>query len=90
MYIWSNWNCQFQIKAISLELLSIIHETENEDVTGVMQKFVCIYTQHLVPIASEICTQLARTFNSVNILYYENIFLFSYLNNFITCFIIGC
>ncbi|XP_045465095.1 importin-7 [Harmonia axyridis] len=54
-----------RIKEISLELLSIIHETENEDVTGVMQKMVCIYTQHLIPIASEICSQLARTFTQV-------------------------
>ncbi|KAK9876762.1 hypothetical protein WA026_015003 [Henosepilachna vigintioctopunctata] len=54
-----------QVKEIALELLSIIRETENEDATGVMQKLVCVFTQHLVPIAVEICQHLATTFNQV-------------------------
>lgn len=54
-----------QVKQIALELLTIIRETENEDVTGVMQKLVCVYTQQLVPIAVEICQHLATTFNQV-------------------------
>uniref|UniRef100_A0A6P7GK40 Serine/threonine-protein phosphatase 2A activator n=1 Tax=Diabrotica virgifera virgifera TaxID=50390 RepID=A0A6P7GK40_DIAVI len=54
-----------QVKQLALELLSIIRETENEDVTGVMQKLVCVYTQQLIPIAVEICQHLATTFNQV-------------------------
>lgn len=54
-----------QVKQIALELLTIIRETENEDVTGVMQKLVCVFTQQLVPIAVEICQHLASTFNQV-------------------------
>lgn len=54
-----------QVKQIALELLTIIRETENEDVTGVMQKLVCVYTQQLAPIAVEICQHLATTFNQV-------------------------
>ncbi|KAJ8967073.1 hypothetical protein NQ317_018654 [Molorchus minor] len=54
-----------QVKQIALELLTIYRETENEDVTGVMQKMVCIYTQQLTPIAVEICQHLATTFNQV-------------------------
>nr|CAI5832904.1 unnamed protein product [Callosobruchus analis] len=54
-----------QVKEIALELLTIIRETENEDVTGVMQKLVCVYTQQLAPIAVEICQHLAATFSQV-------------------------
>lgn len=54
-----------QVKQIALELLTIIRETENEDVTGVMQKLVCVYTQELAPIAVEICQHLTSTFNHV-------------------------
>lgn len=55
----------FQVKQIALELLTIIRETENEDVTGVMQKLVCVFTQQLTSIAVEICQHLASTFNQV-------------------------
>ncbi|CAG9857750.1 unnamed protein product [Phyllotreta striolata] len=54
-----------QVTRIALELLNVIRETENEDVTGVMQKLVCVYVQELTPIAVEICQQLATTFNQV-------------------------
>lgn len=56
---------QPHVKQIALELLTIIRETENEDVTGVMQKLVCVFTEHLVPIAVEICQHLAATFSQV-------------------------
>lgn len=54
-----------QVKQVALELLSLIRETENEDVTGVMQKLVCVFTQQLTSIAVEICQHLALTFNQV-------------------------
>ncbi|KAL1517411.1 hypothetical protein ABEB36_001178 [Hypothenemus hampei] len=54
-----------EVKQIALELLNIIRETENEDVTGVMQKLVCVFTQQLIPIAVEICRHLATTFIQV-------------------------
>ncbi|CAG9771004.1 unnamed protein product [Ceutorhynchus assimilis] len=54
-----------QVKQIALELLTIIRETENEDVTGVMQKLVCVFTQQLIPIAVEICQHLTSTFVQV-------------------------
>lgn len=54
-----------QVKQIALELLTIIRETENEDVTGVMQKLVCVFTAELAPIAVEICQHLAATFSQV-------------------------
>ncbi|XP_034942293.1 importin-7 [Chelonus insularis] len=53
------------IKQITLELLNIIRETENDDLTLVMQKIVCTYTKQLMPIAVEICQHLAATFSQV-------------------------
>jgi len=54
-----------QIKQITLELLTIIRQTENDDLTSVMQKIVCTYTEQLMPIAVEICQHLAATFSQV-------------------------
>ncbi|KXJ70625.1 importin-7 [Aedes albopictus] len=54
-----------QIKEITMELLKIIRETENEDLTNVMQKIVCIYSDQLLPIAVDICQHLATTFSQV-------------------------
>ena len=34
---------------ITLDLLEIIRETETDDLTTVMQKIVCTYTEQLVP-----------------------------------------
>ncbi|XP_033221606.1 importin-7 [Belonocnema kinseyi] len=53
------------IKQITLELLNIIRETENDDLTTVMQKLVCTYPEQLMPIAVEICQHLATTFSQV-------------------------
>jgi hypothetical protein len=54
-----------QIKEITLELLKIIRETENDDLTSVMQKIVCTYTEQLVPVAVDICQHLVGTFAQV-------------------------
>jgi hypothetical protein len=54
-----------QIKEITKELLTIIRETENEDLTNVMQKIVCTFTEQLLPVATEICQHLATTFSQV-------------------------
>lgn len=54
-----------QVKQVALELLTIIRETENEDVTCVMQKLVYVFTPQLTSIAIEICQHLAETFRQV-------------------------
>lgn len=46
------------IKPITLELLNIIRETENDDITTVIQKIVCTYSEQLMPIAVEMCQHL--------------------------------
>ena len=40
------------------ELLAVIRETENDDLTNVMQKLVCTYAEDIIPLAVEITTQL--------------------------------
>ncbi|KAI9588673.1 importin-7 [Glossina fuscipes] len=54
-----------QIKEITKELLTIIRETENEDLTNVLQKIVCTFSEQLLPVAMEICQHLATTFSQV-------------------------
>uniref|UniRef100_A0A1A9X0H0 Importin N-terminal domain-containing protein n=1 Tax=Glossina brevipalpis TaxID=37001 RepID=A0A1A9X0H0_9MUSC len=54
-----------QIKEITKELLTIIRETENEDLTNVLQKIVCSFSEQLLPVAMEICQHLATTFSQV-------------------------
>ena len=54
-----------QIKPITMELLTIIRETENDDLTSVMQKLVLTFTEQLTPIAVDICQHLATTFSQV-------------------------
>ena len=53
------------IRPITLELLNIIRETENDELTTVMQKIVSTYTEQLMPVAVEICQHLVTTFSQV-------------------------
>ena len=53
------------IRQIVLDLLNIIRETENEDLTSVLQKFVCTYVAEITPLAVEITSHLADTFSKV-------------------------
>jgi len=41
-----------------LELLNILKETENDDITNVVQKVIAIYYDKLAPIMYEICQNL--------------------------------
>ena len=56
---------QPRIKEITMELLKIIRETENDDLTTVMQKIVCSYTEQLIPVAEQMCLNLVKTFGQV-------------------------
>ena len=53
------------IALVALEILRVIRETENEDLANVMQKLICLYTDHLVPIAVEMTQHLAQTFEQL-------------------------
>uniref|UniRef100_A0A0A9YIV7 Importin-7 n=2 Tax=Lygus hesperus TaxID=30085 RepID=A0A0A9YIV7_LYGHE len=54
-----------QVKPITLELLQIIRQTENDELANVMQKIVFTYSEQIAPIAVEICQHLATTFSMV-------------------------
>lgn len=41
-----------------IELLKVIRETENDDLTSVMQRLVCTYVQEVTPIAVEMMSHL--------------------------------
>jgi importin-7 len=67
MYLMSQENSSVYIEPqikeiITLELLTTIRETENEDFTNGLQKIVCIFSVQLLPIAVE---HLATTFSAV-------------------------
>lgn len=53
------------VKPVILELLKVIRETENDDLTGVMQKLVCTYVHEITPLAVEMMSHLAQTFAQV-------------------------
>ena len=55
-----------KIREITLELLNIIRQTENDDLTSVMQKIVCTYTEQLIPVAVDMCKHLVETFAQVS------------------------
>lgn len=40
------------------ELLKVIRETESDELTSVMQRLVCSYTEEVTPIAVEMMTHL--------------------------------
>lgn len=54
-----------QIKEITKELLTIIRETESEDLMNVLQRLVFTFSEQLYPIAVEICEHLATSFSCV-------------------------
>jgi hypothetical protein len=54
-----------EIGNITMELLQIIRDTENDDLMTVMQKIVSTYTEQLIPLATNICTHLVATFAQV-------------------------
>lgn len=74
------------IKQITLELLNIIRETENDDLTSVMQKIVCTYTEQLMPIAVEICQHLVR--HIICVIKHRNVIQVRQICY--TCLFLGC
>uniref|UniRef100_A0A8C5PDX5 Importin N-terminal domain-containing protein n=1 Tax=Leptobrachium leishanense TaxID=445787 RepID=A0A8C5PDX5_9ANUR len=53
------------IRPVMQSLLHIIRETENDDLTNVIQKMICEYSEEVTPIAVEMTQHLAMTFNQV-------------------------
>ncbi|GAB6021254.1 hypothetical protein CHUAL_003869 [Chamberlinius hualienensis] len=53
---------QPNVQPIILELLNLIRETENDDLTNVMQRLVCSFSEQVMPIAVDITRHLTSTF----------------------------
>ncbi|XP_033645727.1 importin-7-like [Asterias rubens] len=53
------------VKDILQALLIVIRETENDDLTEVMQRLITTYGNEIIPIAVEITQHLATTFSQV-------------------------
>ncbi|XP_029421502.1 importin-8 isoform X2 [Nannospalax galili] len=53
------------VRAIMQELLHIVRETENDDVTNVIQKMICEYSQEVASIAIDTTQHLAEIFGKV-------------------------
>ena len=49
------------VKSVILELLNVIRETENDDLTGTMQRLVCTYVEDVIPIAVEMMSHLVSS-----------------------------
>lgn len=46
-------------------LLHIIRETENDDLTNVIQKMICEYSEEVTPIAVEMTQHLVRLYSGL-------------------------
>ncbi|MEJ1272405.1 hypothetical protein NN561_003255 [Cricetulus griseus] len=53
------------VRPIMQELLHIVRETENDDVTNVVQKMICEYSQEVASIAVDTTQHLAEIFGKV-------------------------
>uniref|UniRef100_UPI00358E494A importin-7-like isoform X2 n=1 Tax=Myxine glutinosa TaxID=7769 RepID=UPI00358E494A len=53
------------VRQVLQEMLHIVRETENEDLTNVVQKMICKYGEDVTPIAVEMTQDLAMTFTKV-------------------------
>lgn len=47
-----------QIKSVTLEVLNVIRETKNDDLTNTLQKIISVYQDDLADMAVEMCTHL--------------------------------
>uniref|UniRef100_A0A8B9QDQ0 Importin 7 n=1 Tax=Apteryx owenii TaxID=8824 RepID=A0A8B9QDQ0_APTOW len=53
------------IRPVMQALLHIIRETENDDLTNVIQKMICEYSEEVTPIAVEMTQHLVRLFGDL-------------------------
>ncbi|XKL59631.1 hypothetical protein PGB90_000647 [Kerria lacca] len=54
-----------QIKNVTLEILNVIRETKNDDLTNTLQKIISVYQEELSDLAVEMCQHLASTLSQV-------------------------
>lgn len=50
----------FQVKNVTLEVLNVIRETKNDDLTNTLQKIITVYQDELAELAVEMCQHLVN------------------------------
>ncbi|XP_078483140.1 importin-7 isoform X1 [Ciona intestinalis] len=58
-------HCVQHVRPIMQALLQLVHETENDELTSIVQKVICLYCEHVIPYAVEITQNLTATFLKV-------------------------
>ena len=58
------------IRPVMQELLHVVKETENDDLTNVIQKMICEYNQEVAAIAVDMTQNLVGTHNHKHISYH--------------------
>lgn len=53
------------IKDVAIQILDIIKKTENETMTDVLQKLVCLFSDQLIPVSYDLIYNLAQTFDQL-------------------------
>uniref|UniRef100_UPI00398F7D15 importin-8 isoform X3 n=1 Tax=Pristiophorus japonicus TaxID=55135 RepID=UPI00398F7D15 len=53
------------VRPVMQELLHVVRETENDDLTNVIQKMICEYSEEMTTIAVDMTQHLAMTFSKV-------------------------
>ncbi|XP_067907109.1 importin-8 isoform X1 [Heterodontus francisci] len=53
------------VRSVMQELLHVVRETENDDLTNVIQKMICEYSEEMTTIAVDMTQHLAMTFSKV-------------------------
>lgn len=59
-----------------LELLNVLKETENDDITSVVQKIIATYYDKLAPIMYDICQNLV----CILLIFIDHLCIYIYIN----------
>ncbi|XP_039266742.2 importin-7-like [Styela clava] len=54
--------CEPYINVMIQSLLQLVHETENDELTSVVHKIICLYCEQVIPYAVDITQSLVMTF----------------------------
>lgn len=65
------------------ELLHIVRETENDDLTNVIQKMICEYSQEVATIAVDMTQHLVRDSIKITVQSQAHMWFVKYFRNFI-------
>lgn len=55
------------VRPVMQELLHIVRETENDDLTNVIQKMICEYSQEVATIAVDMTQHLVRDNSKITV-----------------------